>query len=215
MATMFDLLEIAPVAVTPIAALHGKNLRLDPVQLSATAISATTDISLSPAELIGPSAPNGVIVSKGTNNAFIGYISGLTVHFPVDVTAAQVKDALAKIGIQIDSGAQQRFVPLSECLRIQPHGFASTSVGTCGPGGTPARELPVPVLWEGLGANQIQIVASAALTAPTDFTVSLFGAWIMGDPSSVRVCGTDNKAGLNWRQQRAMTAAHAAALRIS
>lgn len=186
---------------------------------AAAAAAQPTDITaneLSPF----PAATNGVLRSKGTNEAYVGYIYGLSVYLgPVTAeTPTVLNDALQNTEICIVSAGRQRSLSFKSALRVQPHLVSATvdaEIQTCGAPGRPAYVFPVePIPWAGIASCVLGPRATGAnvLVGTQPFAVEVWGVFAQGKSSDVSGDGCPVRDGNLLERLRSLAQLKAAVL---
>jgi hypothetical protein len=156
-----------------------------------------------------PALTNGVLASRGSSEAYVGYIYGLTLRARA-ITAELpdvVQGILSNTELVLQSGNRSRSLPFGSLARINPHlvnATADEQLQTCGAPGRPAYLLPIEVLpWTGVASCSIGYRFPVNSQAQTlignfNFEVEVWGVFARGTASDVtgRGCQVNSTADL-------------------
>jgi len=193
---------MAGIFPTPRGILEDAGAVVDPFLVRGVIPLGATVPGAGPVDVTGgelfpfPAMTNGVLASRGSSEAYVGYIYGLTVKlsaFTAELPAV-VQGILNNTELVLQSGNRARSLPFASLARINPHlvnATVDTQLGTCPGPGRPAYLLPVEVLpWTGVASCSVGYrfpVGSAAITliAALTFDVEVWGVFARGTAADV------------------------------
>lgn len=217
MSAIEKIASLAGIFPIPRGIMEDTSAVVDPFIVTGTLASAAA-IAAQPTDITAnelrpyPAAAQGVLASKGTNEAYVGYIYGLSVYLgPVTAeTPTALDDALRNTEICINSAGRQRSLPFKSALRVQPHLVTATAdaeIQTCGAPGRPAYVFPVePIPWTGISSCVLGPRATGVyvLVGSQPFAVEVWGVFAQGKPSEVSGDGCPVRDGNMLERLRAL-----------
>jgi hypothetical protein len=162
-----------------------------------TPIQTVTDITAG--ELSPFPAPQGVLTSRGTSQAYVGYVYGLTVYPQMIVpddgpnpNPGVWAQMLANVELVWQTAGRARSLPFRSLARINPHLVTATAdeqMQTSGAPGKPAYLLPVePLPWSGVASASVGVRDLAGYNMGAmvcSFDVEVWGVFARGSASDV------------------------------